>query len=56
VVGARAAAATPCAVGTPVNWRSGGVGSERGCTVKAGVGFIVAVAGMGAGLARRARG
>jgi hypothetical protein len=31
-----------------VNWCSGGVGSEQGCTVEAGVGFIVA----GAGLAR----
>jgi hypothetical protein len=29
-----------------VNWRSGGVGSEQGCTVKAGVGFIVVGAGL----------
>jgi hypothetical protein len=56
VVGARAAAGTPCAGRTPVNLRSGGVGSERGCTVKAGVGFIVAGMGMDAGLARRAGG
>jgi hypothetical protein len=40
VAGARAAAGTPCAEGTPVNWRSGGVGSARGCTVEVGVGFI----------------
>jgi hypothetical protein len=51
---ARAAAGTPCAGRTPVNLCSGGVGSERGCTVKAGVGFIVVGAGVGAGLARRA--
>jgi hypothetical protein len=49
---ARAAAGTTCAEGTPVNWRSGGVGSERGCTVEAEVGFIVT----DAGLSRRARG
>jgi hypothetical protein len=36
-----------------VNWRSGGVGSERGCTVKVGVGFIVAGVGVGVGLAQR---
>jgi hypothetical protein len=53
VAGARAAAGTPCAERTLVNWRSGGVGSERGCMVEAGVGFIVAGAGMGVGLARR---
>jgi hypothetical protein len=28
-----------------VNGRSGGVGSEQGCTVEAGIGFIVAGAG-----------
>jgi hypothetical protein len=53
VVRARAAADTSCAEGTPANWRSGGVGSERECTVEAGVGFIVAGAGVGAGLAWR---
>jgi hypothetical protein len=45
VVGSRAAAGTPCAERSPVNLRSGGVESERGCTVKAGVGFIGAVTG-----------
>jgi hypothetical protein len=49
VVGAQTAAGTPSAGRTPVNWRSGRVGSERRCTVEIGVGFIVA----GAGLARR---
>jgi hypothetical protein len=53
VAGARAADGTPCTEGTPVNWRSGGVGSERGCTVEAGVGFIVVGASVGAGLAWR---
>jgi hypothetical protein len=47
VVGSRAAASTPCAKRSPVNLCSGGVESERGCTVKAGVGFIGAGAGMG---------
>jgi hypothetical protein len=42
VVEARAAAGTPCAGRMPVNLCSGGAGSERGCTVKTGVGFIVA--------------
>jgi hypothetical protein len=51
VVGSRVAAGTPCAERSPVNLRSGGVESERGCTVKAGVGFIGAGtdAGTGAG-------
>jgi hypothetical protein len=49
VAGARAAASTPCAGRMPVNSCSGWVGSERRCTVEAGVGFIVA----GVGLARR---
>jgi hypothetical protein len=40
VVGSGAAAGTPCADRSPVNLRSGGVESERGCTVKALVGFI----------------
>jgi hypothetical protein len=40
VVGARAAAGTPCAERSSVNLRSGWVKSERGCTVKAGVEFI----------------
>jgi hypothetical protein len=57
VAGAQGAAGTSCVEGTPVNWRSGGVRSERGCTVKAGIGFIGAGAGAGAGvgsgLARR---
>jgi hypothetical protein len=41
-----------------VNWRSDGVGSERGCTVEAGVGFIVASMGVGVGavLARHGAG
>jgi hypothetical protein len=55
VVGSRAAAGTPCVERSPVNLRSSGVESERGCTVKASVGFIGAGAGVGAGscLARR---
>jgi hypothetical protein len=57
VVGSRAAASTPCAVQSPMNLRSGGVESKRGCTVKASVGFIGAGAGVGVGagscLARR---
>jgi hypothetical protein len=52
VVGSRAAAGTPCAERSPVNLRSGGVESERGCTVKAGVSFIGAGAGTGSCLAR----
>jgi hypothetical protein len=48
VVEARAAAGTPCAGRTPVNLCSGGVGSERGCKVKARVGFIVTGTGVGA--------
>jgi hypothetical protein len=51
VVGSQAAAGTPCTERSPVNLRSGGVESERGCTVKAGVGFIGA--GTGSCLARR---
>jgi hypothetical protein len=35
-----------------MNLCSGGVGSERGCTVEAGVGFIFAGASVGAGLVR----
>jgi hypothetical protein len=54
VAWAWAAAGTPCAERSPVNLRSGGVESERGCTVKAGVSFIGA--GMGAGLAWRGAG
>jgi hypothetical protein len=49
VVGSRAAAGMPCAERSPVNLRSGGVESERGCTVKAGVGFIGAGVGTGTG-------
>jgi hypothetical protein len=45
VVGSWAATGTPCAERSPVNLRSGGVESERGCTVKARVGFIGAGAG-----------
>jgi hypothetical protein len=62
VVGARAAASTLCAERAPVNLRLGGAESERGCTVKALVGFIGAGAGVGAGVgavssvARRMRG
>jgi hypothetical protein len=58
VAGARAAAGTPCAERSPVNLCSGGVESERGRTVKAGVGFIGAGMGVGAGSgeARRTRG
>jgi hypothetical protein len=49
VAGARAAAVTPCVERLPMNLRSGGVESERGCTVTAGVRFIEA--GVGIGLA-----
>jgi hypothetical protein len=61
VVGAQAAAGTPCAEQTPVILRLGRAESERGCTVKALVGFIGAGVGVGAGLgigawAARARG
>jgi hypothetical protein len=53
VVGARAAAGTPFPWQTPVNLCSSGVGSERGCTVEARVGFIAAGAGVGARFAQR---
>ena len=49
VVGSWAAAGTPCAERSPVNLRFGGVESERGCMVKASVGFIGAGVGVGAG-------
>src|SRR5688572_26890392 len=52
VVGARAAAGTPCAGQTPVILRSGEVESERGRTVEALASFIGADAGSGTGLAR----
>jgi hypothetical protein len=54
VVGARAAAGTPCAERTPAFLLLGGAESERGRMVKAGVGFIGAGAcvGMGSGVAR----
>jgi hypothetical protein len=48
VVGARAAAGTPCAERSPVNLHTGEAESERGCTVKAGVSFIGTGAGSGA--------
>jgi hypothetical protein len=51
VAGAREAASTPCVERSPTNLCSGGVGSEWGCTVKPGVGFIDAGAGVGEGLA-----
>jgi hypothetical protein len=51
VVGARAAAGTSCAERGPVNLRLGGPKSERGCTVKALVGFIGAGVGAGSGVA-----
>jgi hypothetical protein len=47
VVGSREAAGTPCAERSPVNLRSGGVESERGCTVKTSVDFIGAGTGVG---------
>jgi hypothetical protein len=53
VVGARAAAGTPCAERSLVNLRLGGAESERGCTVKAWVGFIGAGVGAGSGVAQR---
>jgi hypothetical protein len=48
-----AAAGTPCAQQSPVNWRSSEVESERGRTVEASVGFIGVGAGAGTGLAWR---
>ena len=53
MVGAQAAAGTPCAERTPVILRLGGAESERGCTVKALVGFIGAGVGAGSGVAQR---
>jgi hypothetical protein len=57
VVGARAAAGTPCAERTPTILCLGGAESERGCTVKALAGFIGVGVGVGAGsgVARRGR-
>jgi hypothetical protein len=49
VVGARAAAGTPCAERTPAILRLDGAESERGCTIMALVGFIGAGMGLGAG-------
>jgi hypothetical protein len=49
MVGARAAAGTPCLERAPVNLRLGGAESEWGCTIKALVGFIGTGTGMGAG-------
>jgi hypothetical protein len=53
VVGARAAAGTPCAERAPVNLRLGGAESERGCMVKALVGFIGTGVGARSGVVRR---
>jgi hypothetical protein len=53
VAGVRAAAGTPCAGQTPVNLCSGRVGSERGRTVEARVGFKATGEGVGEGLAHR---
>jgi hypothetical protein len=52
VVLACAAAGTPFSGQTPANSSSGWVRDARGCVVKAVVAFIVAGAGVGAGLAR----
>jgi hypothetical protein len=49
VVGARAATGTSCAERASVNLRLGGAKSERGCTVKALVGFIGTGVGVGVG-------
>jgi hypothetical protein len=51
VVGARAAAGTPCVERTPTILRLGGDESEQGRTIKASVGFI----GAGVGVVRRGR-
>jgi hypothetical protein len=56
VVGARAAAGTPCAGQTPVILCSSEVESERGRTVEASAGFIGEGAGSGTGLACRSMG
>jgi hypothetical protein len=50
---AYAAAGTSLTGQTPANLGSGWVSVARGCTVKAGVGFIATSAGVGAGLAWR---
>jgi hypothetical protein len=50
VAGACAATSTPFSGQTSVNSCSGRVRRARGCTVKTGVGFIAAGAGMGVGL------
>jgi hypothetical protein len=47
------AASTPLSGQIPTNLCSGWVRDARGCTVEAGVAFIVAGEGVGAGLARR---
>jgi hypothetical protein len=52
VAGVRAAAGTLGAERAPVNLRLGGANNERGCTVKALVGFI----GMGAGVGAASHG
>jgi hypothetical protein len=51
VVGARAAAGTPCTERGPMNLLLGGAESERGYTVKALVGFIGAGVGTGSSVA-----
>jgi hypothetical protein len=53
VAGACTTTSTPFSGQTPVNSCSGGVRSARGCTVKNGVGFIAAGAGVGVGLTQR---
>jgi hypothetical protein len=53
VVVSCAAAGTLLSRQTPTNLSSGWVRDARGCTVEAGVAFIAAGAGVGAGLARR---
>ena len=50
MAGVRAAAGTLGAERAPVNLRLGGAERERGCTVKALVGFIGACVGVGAGM------
>jgi hypothetical protein len=53
VAGARSATGTPFSGQTPVNSCLGRVGSARGHTVEAGIGFIAAGAGVGAELTQR---
>jgi hypothetical protein len=53
MVGAWAAADTPCAERTPATLRLGEAEIEQGCTVEVSIGFLGAGVGTGSGVARR---